>query len=143
MINKKKMDESDNLYLEKARLLDELQLIEAENNKCLQEIDQRLLDLDPDQRNEYEQIKEDNQTFIMRIYQLREEMAHLNADLIEGENFLKDNPNKKEAHLSIAPFSIVTPDNIKASSPIHTSSSIIIAPFEKASGSFEPIILFL
>jgi hypothetical protein len=58
MINKKKMDESDNLYLEKARLLDELQLIEAENNKCLQEIDQRLLDLDPDQRNEYEQIKE-------------------------------------------------------------------------------------
>ena len=99
MINKKKIDESDNLYLEKARLLEELQLIENENNKCLQEIDQRLLDLDPDQRNEYEQIKEDNQTYIMRIYQLREEMANLNADLIEGENFLKDNPNKKEAHL--------------------------------------------
>ena len=34
----------------------------------------------------------------MKIYQLREEMAKLNGDLIEGENILKSNPNKMEAH---------------------------------------------
>ena len=98
LYNKKKMDESDNLFLERAKILDELQEVEMENNKVLQNIEQRLLDLDPDQKAEYEQIREDNQNYIMKIYQLREEMAKLNGDLIEGENILKSNPNKMEAH---------------------------------------------
>jgi len=34
----------------------------------------------------------------MQIYALREELAKLNSDLIEGENMLKSNPNKMEAH---------------------------------------------
>jgi chromosome segregation ATPase len=34
----------------------------------------------------------------MQIYALREELAKLNGDLIEGENLLKSNPNKMEAH---------------------------------------------
>ena len=97
LINKKKMDESDNLYIEKSKILSELEEVEYENNKVLQNIEQRLLDLDPDQKSEYEQIREDNQNYIMKIYQLREEMAKLNADLIEGENILKSNPNKMEA----------------------------------------------
>ena len=98
LYNKKKMDESDNLFLERAKILDELQEVEMENSKVLQNIEQRLLDLDPDQKAEYEQIREDNQNYIMKIYQLREEMAKLNGDLIEGENILKSNPNKMEAH---------------------------------------------
>ena len=98
LYNKKKMDESDNLFLERAKILDELQEVETENSKVLQNIEQRLLDLDPDQKAEYEQIREDNQNYIMKIYQLREEMAKLNGDLIEGENILKSNPNKMEAH---------------------------------------------
>ena len=92
------MDESDNLFLEKAQIMEELDKVEYENNKVVQNIEQRLLDLDPDQKAEYEQIREDNQNYIMKIYQLREEMAKLNADLIEGENILKSNPNKMEAH---------------------------------------------
>ena len=97
LYNKKKMDESDNLYIEKSKILSELEEVEYENNKVLQNIEQRLLDLDPDQKSEYEQIREDNQNYIMKIYQLREEMAKLNGDLIEGENILKSNPNKMEA----------------------------------------------
>ena len=97
LYNKKKMDESDNLYIEKSKILSELEEIEYENNKVVQKIEQKLLDLDPDQKSEYEQIREDNQNYIMKIYQLREEMAKLNADLIEGENILKSNPNKMEA----------------------------------------------
>ena len=56
------------------------------------------LDLDPEQKNEYESIKEENQNYVLQIYQLREEMAELNSQLIEGENSLRNNPNKMEAH---------------------------------------------
>ena len=35
---------------------------------------------------------------MLQIYQLREETAKLNGDLIEGENILRNNPNKMEAH---------------------------------------------
>ena len=61
-------------------------------------IEQKLLDLDPEQKNEYENIKEENQNYVLQIYQLREEMAELNNQLIEGENSLRNNPNKMEAH---------------------------------------------
>lgn len=92
------MDESDNLFLDKAKIMEQLQQIEQENNRVLQGIEQRLLDLDPDQKNEYESIREENQNYVLQIYQLREEMADLNAQLVEGENMLRNNPNKMEAH---------------------------------------------
>ncbi len=98
LYNKKKMDESDNLFLDKAKIMEQIQQIEQENNKVLQGIEQRLLDLDPDQKNEYEAIREENQNYVLQIYQLREEMADLNSQLIEGENSLRNNPNKMEAH---------------------------------------------
>ena len=98
LYNKKKMDESDNLFLDKAKIMEQLQQIEQENNRVLQGIEQRLLDLDPDQKNEYEAIREENQNYVLQIYQLREEMAELNSQLIEGENALRNNPNKMEAH---------------------------------------------
>ena len=98
LYNKKKMDESDNLFLDKAKIMEQLQQIEQENNRVLQGIEQRLLDLDPDQKNEYETIREENQNYVLQIYQLREEMADLNAQLVEGENMLRNNPNKMEAH---------------------------------------------
>lgn len=78
--------------------MEQLQQIEQENNRVLQGIEQRLLDLDPDQKNEYESIREENQNYVLQIYQLREEMADLNAQLVEGENMLRNNPNKMEAH---------------------------------------------
>ena len=98
LYNKKKMDESDNLFLDKAKITDQIQQIELENNRVLQGIEQRLLDLDPDQKNEYESIREENQNYVLQIYQLREEMADLNSQLVEGENMLRNNPNKIEAH---------------------------------------------
>ena len=98
LYNKKKMDESDNLFLDKAKIMEQIQQIEQENNRVLQGIEQRLLDLDPDQKNEYEAIREENQNYVLQIYQLREELADLNSQLIEGENALRNNPNKMEAH---------------------------------------------
>ena len=98
LYNKKKMDESDNLFLDKAKIMEQIQQIEQENNRVLQGIEQRLLDLDPDQKNEYEAIREENQNYVLQIYQLREEMADLNSQLVEGENSLRNNPNKMEAH---------------------------------------------
>ena len=98
LYNKKKMDESDNLFLDKAKIMEQIGEIEQELNKVQQLIEQKLLDLDPEQKNEYESIKEENQNYVLQIYQLREEMAELNNQLIEGENALRNNPNKMEAH---------------------------------------------
>ena len=39
LYNKKKMDESDNLYIEKSKILSELEEVEYENNKVLQNIE--------------------------------------------------------------------------------------------------------
>ena len=82
LYNKKKMDESDNLFLDKAKIMEQLQQIEQENNRVLQGIEQRLLDLDPEQKNEYESIREENQNYVLQIYQLREEMAETEKDFI-------------------------------------------------------------
>ena len=98
LYNKKKMDESDNLFLDKAKIMEQIAAIEQELNKVQQRIEQKLLDLDPEQKNEYESIKEENQNYVLQIYQLREEMAELNNQLVEGENSLRNNPNKMEAH---------------------------------------------
>ena len=67
LYNKKKMDESDNLFLDKAKIMDQIAVIEQELNKVQQKIDQKLLDLDPDQKNEYEAIKEENQNYVLQI----------------------------------------------------------------------------
>ena len=88
LYNKKKMEESDNLFLDKSKIMEQIQQIEQEINRVLQGIEQRLLDLDPDQKNEYETIREENQNYIMKIYQLREELTELNAQIYEGENKL-------------------------------------------------------
>ena len=61
------MDESDNLFLDKAKIMEQIQQIEQENNRVLQGIEQRLLDLDPDQKNEYEAIREENQNYVLQI----------------------------------------------------------------------------
>ena len=60
LYNKKKMDESDNLFLDKAKIMEQIGEIEQELNKVQQLIEQKLLDLDPEQKNEYESIKEEN-----------------------------------------------------------------------------------
>ena len=99
MYNQRKMEESDNLYLENAQLKDTLMKIEQENNKVMQEIELRLNDLDPGQKNEYEALRDDSHKYVSKIYGLRENIARMTMELIEGESFLKDNQNKKEAHI--------------------------------------------
>ncbi len=59
LYNKKKMEESDNLFLDKSKIMEQIQQIEQEINRVLQGIEQRLLDLDPDQKNEYETIRKE------------------------------------------------------------------------------------
>lgn len=96
--NKKKRDRSDEMFLEKARKEEELQSVEFEINQIMQKLEQRLMDLEPDQQIEYEQIREENSHLVKKIHELRDEMTRLNVDIVEGEKFLKNNPNKKEAH---------------------------------------------
>jgi intraflagellar transport protein 74 len=98
MNNKKKREDSDYLFLEKAKKEEELHKIEYETNLIMQNVEQRLMDLDPDQKIEYEQAREENAQYIAGIHNLRDQINRLNDELMEGENLLKNNPNKKEAH---------------------------------------------
>ena len=66
------MDESDSLFLDKFKIMDQIAIIEQELNNFQQRIEQKLLYLDPDQKNEYESIKEKNKNYMVQIYQLRE-----------------------------------------------------------------------
>lgn len=84
--------------MEKAKREEELQKIEYEINKVMQSMEQRLMDLDPEQKIEYEQLREENQNYIMKILEVKEELSRINIEILEGENLLKNNPNKKEAH---------------------------------------------
>ena len=99
MNNKKKRDESDYLYLEKAKREEELMKVEYEINKVMQSMEQRLMDLDPEQKIEYEQIREENQNYILKIHDVKEDLSRINIEVLEGENLLRNNPNKKEAHV--------------------------------------------
>jgi intraflagellar transport protein 74 len=96
--NKKKRDDSDYLYLEKAKREEELHKVEYETTKIMQAIETKLLELEPEQKIEYEQLREENQQYIIKIHELRDELNRLNAEVIEGENLLRNNPNKREAH---------------------------------------------
>lgn len=86
------------MYLEKAKREEELQKVEYEINKVMQSMEQRLMDLDPEQKIEYEQIREENQSYILKIHDVKEDLSKLNIEILEGENLLRNNPNKKEAH---------------------------------------------
>ena len=96
--NKKKRDDSDFLYLEKAKREEELQKVEYEINRIMQAVEQKLMELDPEQKIEYEQLREENNQLMMKIQEQREELNRLNMEIMEGENLLKNNPNKREAH---------------------------------------------
>ena len=56
MNNKKKRDDSDYLYIEKSKREEELQKIEYETHMIMQTVEQKLMDLEPDQKIEYEQV---------------------------------------------------------------------------------------
>lgn len=96
--NAKKREESDELYIEKSKKKDELTYYESEVSRIMQNLERKLMDLEPEQQMEYEHLREENSILFKRIYELRDEMARLNVDIAEGEKFLKNNPNKKEAH---------------------------------------------
>lgn len=96
--NKKKRDDSDYLFLEKAKREEELQRVEYETNMIMQTVEQRLMDLEPEQKIEYEQLREENAQFITGIHNLRDQIGRINEEIMEGENLLRNNQNKREGH---------------------------------------------
>lgn len=98
MSNKRKRDESDDRFLMKSKKEEELSSVDYEINQIMQKLEQKLMELEPDQQQEYEQLREENMVLVKQIHELRDEMTRLNVDISEGEKLLKNNPNKKEAH---------------------------------------------
>lgn len=89
MSNKKKRDESDILFIEKSKKQEELMGVEYEIGKIYNSIEQKLNDLDPDQKQEYEKLREDNQLLMQRQLEIRDEVSKLAIELAEGEGMLR------------------------------------------------------
>jgi len=87
--NKKKRDESDILFLQKQKKEQELQELEFEINKIFQSMEQKLNELEPEQKQEYEQLREDNQKCIIKIQEFREELSRINYEIQEAENVIR------------------------------------------------------
>ena len=87
--NKKKRDESDILFLQKQKKDQELHELEFEINKIFQSMEQKLNELEPDQKQEYEQLREENQKCILKIQEFREELSRINYEINEAENVIK------------------------------------------------------
>lgn len=87
--NKKKRDESDILFLQKTKKDQELHELEFEVNKIFQSMEQKLNELEPDQKQEYEQLREDNQKCIIKIQEFREELSRINYEINEAESLIR------------------------------------------------------
>jgi len=96
--NKKKRDESDTIFIQKKKKDDELHELEFEINKIFQSMEQKLNELEPEQKLEYEQLREENQKCIIKIQEFREEISRLNYEINETEGAIRSNNQKREAH---------------------------------------------
>ena len=52
-------------------------------------MEQKLNELEPDQKQEYEQLREENQKCILKIQEFREELSRINYEINEAENVIK------------------------------------------------------
>ena len=57
----------------------------------------RLNDLDPEQRNEYEKLKDENNQFLQSISDSRTELEEVNSRLIQADGRLKQDTLKQRA----------------------------------------------
>jgi chromosome segregation ATPase len=79
----------DNLFGEKRDMETEIQTYESGIQEINFHNESRLNDLDPEQRNEYEKLKEENNMLSQDINNSRNELEETNARLAQAESRLR------------------------------------------------------
>ena len=94
MQNDKQRSHLDNLFGEKRDMETEIQNTEQEIQQINYANEAKLNDLDPEQRNDYEKLKEENQMLLQDINSSRNELEEVNSRLIQADSRLKQDTLK-------------------------------------------------
>jgi intraflagellar transport protein 74 len=98
--NDKQRSHLDILFAEKRDRETEIQQYEAQIQEISYQNEARLNDLDPEQRNDYEKLKEENLMLIQEINNSRNELEEVNSRLSNAESRLRaDNLKQRAQHL--------------------------------------------
>ena len=95
--NDKQRAHLDNLFGEKRDMETEIQNYEGQIQEINFQNESRLNDLDPEQRNEYEKLKEENAMLNQEIINSRNELEDVNSRLAQAESRLRQDTLKQRA----------------------------------------------
>ena len=95
--NDKQRVHLDSLFSEKRDMENEIHSYEQQIQEINYANESKLNDLDPEQRNEYEKLKNDNNQLLNQINNSRNELEEVNVRLAQAENRLKADTLKQRA----------------------------------------------
>ena len=95
--NDKQRAHLDNLFGDKRDMESEIQSYEQQIQDINFQNEARLNDLDPEQRNEYEKLKEENNMLTQEINNSRNELEEVNTRLVQAETRLRQDTLKQRA----------------------------------------------
>jgi len=95
--NDKQKSHLDNLFGEKRDMETEIQSYESQIQEINYQNESKLNDLDPEQRNEYERLKEENNMLNQEITNSRNELEEVNLRLAQSESKLRSDTLKQRA----------------------------------------------
>lgn len=95
--NDKQRAHLDNLFSDKRDMETEIQGYEQQIQDIQFQNEARLNDLDPEQRNEYEQLKDENNQLMRDINESRNQLDETNNRLMQAENRLRQDTLKQRA----------------------------------------------
>ena len=87
----------DKLFQEKREMENQIQSMEGQIQEINQAGESKLNDLDPEQRNEYEKLKDENAHLAQEINNHRNELEEVNSRLVQAEGRLKADTLKQRA----------------------------------------------
>jgi intraflagellar transport protein 74 len=98
--NEKKKHQLDELFLERKEMENEISELEGQINEINQANEEKLNELDPEQRNQYEKLRAENNQLIRDINSIRNELDEVNVRLRQLDDKLKeDTLRQRSQHL--------------------------------------------
>jgi len=95
--NDKKKSQLDDLFLERKEMENEIAELEKQIKDINQTNEEKLSELDPEQKNQYEKLKTENNQLIRDINNLRNEIDDVNTGLRDIEERLKEDTLRQRA----------------------------------------------
>jgi len=95
--NEKQKAILDELFVERKQQEEKMMNLENEINVINAATEQRLIELDPNQRQEHEELTYENNQLITEIHQNRQSIEEVNIQLVQADNRLKSDINRQRA----------------------------------------------